>query len=439
MNDSPLAKIAVLEAPTYCNTTKVMTLGGVDLTLWDVVKASLAARLNLGLYGGAGMGKSQLLADVQGLFGNNASYVLGRNDLDIKSLFREMNFAKLKEAQEKGTAVSQQEMSQVTAQIYRPLTVVEEVNRAAEIVQNQLFNIFEGFIELDGKKYSLGGSEVKTFKGHDGKEWSQNVRYSVGVWSANFGNGQYTGTVSMDKALKERSHLIIDVDNFSPAASDLDQILLGSGGEVRLKDQEHPTDSTNLFTSSFEQFKQGAYTPNPAELGLELLLFRYLVFGLDYIPSQSCDNSKRKMKDVWPGKAEEDSIGTTDEEKLMYRMVYPASVRGAMSILSLARSLREYVRAKNPKAQPKVLDSVIESFKLVGSYSGMLENPQRMREQYFGNPYKAAVDVGDKLKARLEDEDTKSLMDAIIYCRFKNKPFTPELLDKCSGEYACFK
>ena len=437
MNDSALAQIVVLEAPTYRNTTKVLTLGGIDLTLWDVVKASLAARLNLGLYGGAGMGKSQLLADVQSLFGNNSSYVLGRNDLDIKSLFREMNFAKVKEAQDKGTTVSQQEMSQVTAQIYRPLTVVEEINRAAEIVQNQLFNIFEGFIELDGKKYSLGGSELKTFKDLEGREWTQNVRYSVGVWSANFGNGQYTGTVSMDKALKERSHLIVDVDNFSPAASDLDQILLGSGGEVRLKDQEQPIDSTNLFTAAFGQFKQGAYTPNPAELGQELLLFRYMVFGLDYIPCESCDNSKRKMKDVWPGKAEEDTIGTTDEEKLMYRMVYPASVRGAMSIITLARSLREYVRAKNPKSQPSVLDSVIESFKLVGAYSGMLENPQRMREQYFGNPYKAAVDVGNKLKTRLQGK--KDLMEAVIYFRSNEKPFAREVLAACSGEYAFFK
>ncbi len=435
MNNSTLAKIVALEAPTYRNTTKILTLGGMDLTLWDVIKASLAARLNIGLYGGAGMGKSQLLADVQGLFGNNASYVLGRNDLDIKSLFREMNFAKLKEAQEKGTAVSQQEMSQVTADIYRPLIVVEEITRCAEIVQNQLFNIFEGFIELDGKKYSLGGKTIAPFSDTDGKKFTQNMHYSVGVWSANFGNGQYTGTVSMDKALKERSHLIIDVDNFSPEPSDLDAILLGSGGEIRLKEQEHPIDSTELFTKAFEQFKQGAYTPNPQELGEELLMFRYLVFGLDYIPCNSGKNSKRVMKEVWPGKAEEDNIGNTTEEKLLYRMVYPASVRGAMSIIALARSLREYVRAKKPNSKVGVIDSVIESFKLVGAYSGMLENPQRMREQYSGNPYLAASDIGDKLKKRLP----KQLMDAVLVCKSQGKDLPKSVADACVGEYACFK
>lgn len=434
MNNPTLARIVALEAPTYRNTEKVLTLGGTELTLWDVVKAALTARLNIGLYGGAGTGKSQLLADVQSLFGNRASYVLGRNDLDIKSLFREMNFAKLKEAREKGGTVSQQELSQVTAEIYRPLVVVEEINRCAEIVQNQLFNIFEGFIELDGKKYSLGGSKLNIFHDADGKKWSQNVRYSVGAWSANFGNGQYTGTVSMDKALKERSHLIIDVDNFSPKPSDLDAILLGSGGEVRLKEQEKPKDRTSLFTEAFEQFKQGAYTPNPQELGEELLMFRYLVFGLDYLPCEAGKNSKRVMKEVWPGKAEEDNIGN-DDEKLLYRVVYPASVRGAMSIITLARSLREYAQAKNPKTKVTVMDSVIESFKLVGAYSGMLENPQRIREQYAGNPYRAAADIGDKLKKRLDGR----LMDAVLICKAQDKSLPKSVADACVGEYACFK
>jgi len=436
MDNSALKQIAALEAPTYRNTTKVLTLGGIDLSLWDVVKAGLSARLNLGLYGGAGMGKSQLLADVQALFGNNSGYVLGRNDLDVKSLYREMNFAGLKEALEQGGKISQQDISQVTAQIYRPLIVVEEINRAAEFVQNQLFNIFEGFIEIDGKKYSLGGSELKTFKDLDGTEWTQNVRYSVGVWSANFGNGA-TGTVSMAKALKERSHLIIDVDNFSPKASDLDGILLGSGGEVRLKDQENPTDGTKLFIGAFEQFKQSAYTPNPVELGQELLLFRYLVLGLDYIPCAAADNSKRVMKEVWPGKAEEDNLGNTDEEKILYRTVYPASVRGAMTIITLARALREYVQAKSPAAQPSVLDSVMESFKLVGAYSGMLENPQRIREQYVGNPYKAASDIGKKIKERLDAK--KDLMDALVICRGQGQSLPVAVLNECVGEYACFK
>ncbi len=434
--NNPIKKVVSLEAPTYRNTTNVFSLAGVDGTLWDATKVALAGRLNLGLYGGAGMGKSQLLADVQSLVGNNASYVLGRNDLDIKALFRQLNFRGLKEAMDKGGEVSQADLTNVTNAIYKPLVVVEEINRAVEVVQNQLFNVFEGFIELDGHKYSLGGTELQSFRDLDGKEWSQNVRYSVGVWSANYGNGQYTGTVSMDKALKERSHLILDVDNFSPQSSDLDRILLGSGGEIRLKEQEQAEDRTKDFVAAFHYLKQKAHTPSPKELGTELLLFRYLVHGLDYLPCEAAGNSKRLMKEVWPSKAEEDNIGNQDNEKLLYRMVFPASVRGALTIMTLARTLREYVRAKDPKAKPTVLDSVAESFKLVAAYSGMLENPQRIRENYVGNPYRAAVGVGDILKIRLGEK--KQLMDAITYCKLENKPLTREIINECNGEYACF-
>ena len=436
ITDNPIQKIASLEAPTYTNTTKAFSIAGMEGTLWDATKIALMSRLNLGLYGGAGMGKSQLLADVQSLVGNNASYVLGRNDLDIKALFRQLNFHGLKEAMDKGGEVSQADLTTVTAAIYKPLVVVEEINRAVEVVQNQLFNVFEGFIELDGHKYPLGGTDLQKFRDFDGKEWTQNVRYSVGVWSANYGNGQYTGTVSMDKALKERSHVIIDVDNFSPQSADLDRILMGSGGEIRLKEQEKAEDRTKDFIAAFQYMKQKSHTPSPKELGAELLLFRYLVHGLDYIPCEAADNSKRLMKDVWPSKAEEDNIGTDDNDKLLYRMVFPASVRGAMTIMTLARALREYVRAKDAKAKPTVLDSVGESFKLVASYSGMLENPQRIRENYVGNPYRAAVAVGDILKSRLAQQ--KNLMDAIVHCKAEDKPLTREIINECKGEYACF-
>lgn len=439
INDKSLKNIAELEAPTYINESKVFSLGDVDFYLWDVVKTALAGRLNTGLASGAGMGKSQFFADVQALFGGDSNYILGRNDLDIKSLFRQMNFKKLNDAMKDGGAVSQKELSDITADIYRPLIVVEEINRCAEIVQNQLFNIFEGFIELDGTKYSLGKGDTKNFKDFNDKNFVQNVLYSVGVWTANFGNGSYTGTVSMDKALKERSHLIIDVDNFVPGqdnTADLDNILLGCGGEIRLKNQENPKANTKNFIDAFAYLKQKANTPDKLELGEELLLFRYLIHGLDYIPCESAKNSKRVMKEVWPSKAEEDSIGN-DDEKILYRMIFPASVRSAMTIISLARALREYSKIKNPKAKPSVLDSVVESFKLVGAYSGILENPQRIREEYVGNNYLAAKSAGDIIKQRLENKS--DLMQAIAHYKSEGKALPKNILNDCKGEFYCFR
>jgi MoxR-like ATPase len=436
-SNNPVKEVANLESNTYLNNSPVLNLGGTDFTLTDIVKTGLCARLNIGLAGGAGMGKSQLLSDVQSWFGNNASYVLGRNDLDIKSLYRELNFKNLKEAMDKGGAVSQKEMSKVTSEIHKPLIIVEEINRAAEVVQNQLFNIFEGFIEIDGTKYALGDGKLETYKGIDGKEFTKNTNYSIGLWSANFGNGQYTGTVSMDKALKERSHLIIDIDNFPMLSEDLDSILLGNSGEVRLKEQEKPSNNTKAFVDAFHYFKQKSFVPDKKELTEELLLFRYLVNGLDYISCESAKNSKRILKEVWPSKAEEDNIGSDEDDIVINRMVYPASVRSAQTILMFARSLREYAKAKNPNANPTVLDSVIESFKLAAPYSGIVENEHRIRENYAGNRYLASCKVADIIKKRFVDKS--ELINAFSYFKIQNKPIPKNILDECKDDFNCFK
>ncbi len=436
---NPIKKITEINAPTYLNTTTLFSLDNVDFQLWDVVKCALAGRLNIGLGGGAGMGKSQLFADLKSMFNNNTNYVLGRNDLDIKSLYRQMDFKKLNNAMHNGGVVSQKEISSITDDIYRPLIIVEEINRCAEIVQNQLFNIFEGFIEIDGNKYCLGKGELKTFTDHDGTDVTQNVLYSVGVWSANFGNGQYTGTVSMDKALKERSHMIIDVDNFSPGKqnpSDLDNILMGSGGEIRLKDQEKPQDYVNNFIEAFSYLKQKSKTPDADELGRELLMFRYLVEGLDFIPSEKAQNSKRIMKEIWPAKAEEDGIGEGDD-KLLYGCVFPSSIRSGLTIISLARSLREYAKAVNPKSQPKIEDSVVEAFKLVAPYSGIIENPHRIREDYVGNNYLCSKDIGNIIKNKLQNKS--DVINAIVYFNRSGEPYSRELNDELKGEFSCWK
>ncbi len=431
-----LREIAGFAAPTYQNTTPVLTLAGVPFTLWDVSKAALAGRLNVGLGGGAGSGKSQLLNDLQALYGNNATKVLGRNDLDVKTLFRQLKFGKLADALKSGGTVNQHDLAEVTAEIRKPFFRVEEITRCVEAVQNQLFNVFEGYVELDGVDYPLGGGTLETFKDFDGTEWKRNVLYSVGVWSTNFGNGQYTGTSSMDKAMKERTHLIIDTDNFYPKPTDLDSILLGSGGEVRLKSAEEPEDRIASFQKAFAYLKQKAMTPDPAELGQELLLIRYLVFGLDYIPSPTADNSKRKMKEVWPAKAEEEDVGSTTEDKVMYRLVFPASVRGALSIMTFARALREYAKAVDPNAAPTVLESVMESVKLVGAYSGMIENPQRVRENYVGNLYKASSQVAEIMKTRVQAK--RDVIDAIIYKNATGEPLDTRIMNECQGEFACF-
>ncbi|MEK6938407.1 MAG: hypothetical protein AABX04_05160 [Nanoarchaeota archaeon] len=378
---SALAEITEIEPPTYKNNLTVFTLAGVPFTPWKVVKAALAARLNIGLYGEQGMGKSQLFADVRSLAGNEAVQFYGRNDLDVKVAFRRLGLSKVAQALKEGTDLDESELIQMTSAVYKPLILVEEINRSVEMVQNQHLSLMEGFLELgDGKRYVLGGGKRHTFHYPDGETFETNTRYSVGLWTANSGTS-YTGTSTMDPALKGRTHLILDVDNFDPENEDLDEIVLNSGGEPRLKEADNPKNRIALFEQAYLDMLQRSFTPQVNLIQEEVMLFRYLVKGLNYIDCAGAEYSKRKMKS-WPRGAEEKNIGTTEEEKYLYRVVQPASVRGALSILTFARALREYARAENPRAKPNVLDSVVESMVLMGAYI-MLGNPQQISYSHF--------------------------------------------------------
>ena len=76
---------------TYRNSTEVGSLGGQPIYMADVVDACLTGRLNLFLQGDTGSGKTQLARDVMGYFPGKNTFVLGRNDMDVRELFQQIN------------------------------------------------------------------------------------------------------------------------------------------------------------------------------------------------------------------------------------------------------------------------------------------------------------------------------------------------------------
>lgn len=430
-------KVVEFNLPVYVNTTPVLRLSSVDFNISDILKSAVIARMNIGLLGDTGNGKTQLEKDIMSMFGGRANYVLGRNDLDIKQLYRHIDFTELIKAKNRGGKVSASDITHVTERAHMPLTVVDEINRCVEAVQNQLFNIFDGYIEIDGKSYPLGQGQIQT-QNISGKESSRNSVYSIGICSANYGNGKFTGTSTMDRAMKDRLHLTVDVDNFSPGNEDLDGIICKSSGEVRTKDSSSESITSDIIGAN-DYFKEKSGELGPEEL----LYFRYLVNGLDYIPIEAADNSKRKIKEVWPGKAEEDNLGS-DDEIYLYRMVSPASVRGALATLNLARVLREYAKVKDPNFDKGytsrgsvILDSVISAFQLTGAYSGIIANQQRLNEDFVGNPHNAMKKVSEIVKKRLYDG--YDMIKAIIISKVNKTPFTKKMENFCKGDFACFK
>ena len=163
---------------------------------------AFAEGLTLLYWGETGEGKTQLENDILGLFGNNGFFEQGRNDLTIKEMFTRLNLEKLR------TAKTSEEVKEFTQHMGHPVYVIDELTRCIPAVQNQFFNLFDGFITVDGKKYRLG------YKG-----------YSIGIASGNVGNGRYVGTSETDRALMDRMHLILDVDYFPKTANDTLEVL----------------------------------------------------------------------------------------------------------------------------------------------------------------------------------------------------------------------
>ena len=196
----------------YKNSTEITNINGTPIYTNDIVDACLRGRLNLFLQGDTGSGKTQLARDAMSDFGDKSMFILGRNDMDTRELFQQMNLEKLREGK------TSSEVKELTDKIGYNLIVVDELPNCVPAVRAQLFNLFDGFIELNGKTYPIGNG------------------YSVGIATGNVGQKFTESTNELGRALKDRMHVTIDTDYFSPTPSDTLEIL---------------SENTNPLTSHF--------------------------------------------------------------------------------------------------------------------------------------------------------------------------------------------
>jgi len=333
---------------TYRNSTEVGSLGGQPIYMADVVDACLTGRLNLFLQGDTGSGKTQLARDVMGYFPGKNTFVLGRNDMDVRELFQQINLGKLKTA--KNTA----ELKEVTSKVNNHLTVVDELPNCVPAVRAQLFNMFDGYIEIDGVAYPIG-------KG-----------YSVGIATGNIGQRFTESSNELGRALRDRMHVIVDVDYFHPTGSDTLEILSGNTNP-RVEFDRQDADRSREVIKRYEAI--GAM-PVPLE---KLVIANYLIHGLDHCSK----GSKRKMKDAWPTQLEDHEQGSD------VGLILPVSTRAAKSIVRLSQSLDQVAREKG--GNPEAFESMMQAFRLVAPYSGIL-NEADVQGKYEGNHY-GAVDA----------------------------------------------
>ena len=274
----------------YKNSTPVSELHSVPLYMEDVVDACLAGRLNLFLQGDTGSGKTQLARDAMSYFGDKSLFVLGRNDMDTRELFQQINLSKLyskptyqlepivnpdtgevdfyySQLTEAGVfmpkkltseqadrvrkgldslAGNSSTLRELTSKINTRICVVDELPNCVPAVRAQLFNVFDGFIEISGKAYPFGNylsavypdGKVKIIEGSLAIDDIEKMRaegaeirsdnYSIGIATGNIGQ-QFTESANdLGRAIKDRMHVIVDTDHFYPTSADTLEILAGN-------------------------------------------------------------------------------------------------------------------------------------------------------------------------------------------------------------------
>src|SRR3989344_3010398 len=283
--------------------------------------------------------------------------------MDTRELFQQINPNFLKALKQGGYEGGK--FKELTDKINYNLIVVDELPNCVPAVRAQLFNLFDGFIEINGKVYPIG----------DG--------YSLGIATGNIGQEFTESSNDLGRALKDRMHVTVDVDYFTPDPSDTMEIL-SNNTNPRV---EFSCNNEDKAADIFSKYKAISQQEIPFE---KLMVANYLIHGLDY-----CNKgSKRKMKHLWPNNLESHEQGSD------VSLIRPVSVRAAKSIIRLSQALDEI--AKNKGADKlDYFESMIQAFKFVSAYSGIL-NEAQVDSNYDSDKYKAMDAVITSTKSQFE-------------------------------------
>ena len=383
----------------YQNSTELMNLNGVPFYMTDFVDACLYGKLNLFLQGDTGSGKTQLAKDTMNYFPEKSMFVLGRNDMDTRELFQQINLGKLKDAK------SSQELRELTDKINYRLFVVDELPNCVPAVRAQLFNLFDGFIEINGKPYSIGEG------------------YSVGIATGNVGQKFTESNNDLGRALKDRMHVTIDTDYFKPTAYDTFNIL-SKNTNPRVDFTESSGDG-ELEKKILTAHNEVVSKEIPFE---KLLIANYLIHGLDYCNIEGKETTKTKLKDSWPSAIT--SHGQGSDEAL----ILPVSPRAAKSILRLSQAF-DYIAKEKGALENEIKDnyfnSVMNAFKFVGAYSGIL-NEIAVRENFENDKYSAMDSV--ILASKNQYDSQSANISAGVHMANSGKK-SKKVLDNFSGRW----
>lgn len=375
-----MKKINLPELHYYRNSSLIRNFRK-PLTISDIIKIALIGKLNTLLIGERGEGKTHLMEEINSLyFAEKGIYIRARPDMKLREVFEKFNIEKMK-----------LELKEIKD---TPFTMIDEINRAPPVIQNEFFHILDGYIEFENKKIPLG-------KG-----------YHIVFATANYENDgvitRYHGIFRMDASLLDRFHLIINLDHFTPSPLDTIEII-GNGISIKKANKKD-------FS---EHFKKMSKEIHKIPLTLDAIItILYLRYALNYCERTSFLSKKELISKI-PSICEGcHRLG----EGCGY--IYPPSTRFLKSLVIFSKAKAYYLRARGLKKNFIDYEDILEDFSFLVPWNGII-NDYFVDEKYSGDILKAVMSLKNKIKREIEER--KESIKKVLVLSLKGKKDRTEL------------
>jgi MoxR-like ATPase len=354
---NPTLSYEDLTLPVYLNSRPILTIGGITLTVSDILPAAILGGLNLLMISETGGGKTQATSDIyNGLFGGdtNGIWLTGRPDLSLNDVIVKLNMAEGK-----------RQLNHHAVERY--IFVADEVNRAPPPIQNQLLGLGAGIIEdPEGTQYWLGKNG-----------------YFILVGSANMGNGNgdYFGTFQLDKALLNRFHITLDLDFHKRTFEDKQAIMNIGKADPKIV-RRAPHDISEAILADWRKIQELTLEP---DAGVQL--------ALHYISevADTCTKMGSKTR-AWPYHCQD----CANNEGLCGLLRAPSD-RTSKVVLKFTMAL-DYMLQLKAKALGREVERfpphqlVFKAFEISSAYQSVL-NPAILDSEYDGEAARMMSDV----------------------------------------------
>jgi len=385
----------------YINTREVVTAGDVSLDLKDVLILGAITGTDCLLTGKTGSGKTRLAnMAMNGLFGKDEYTNKTITPAMQPDDFLDVDFGVMSKG---GTL---QKAIKPLSIIEKPGVVLNEANRAPNIIQNYLIPFLDKEMDIQGKGFYVG------------KELESGERYQYRVITIN--EGEEYSVEAMDKALRDRTVIEIPMDMFYQTTKDCLEML-----NVQKEINEEATAKIKGVSNDiFEFFSQ----INKLEVEEKVLFFLTYLSGMSYCVKVDSSSKMKESINFSPRICDSGCHFSASTPVNLHNLcghVYAPSQRALINLLKVSKGIA-YMRAtKTGINDCKVTIDDVASVAPFVLYYKITMFSEWIEKYYQGNQWEAIKDVVNQAKIRFETILQKFPIDPSN----PQGTFKPELLD----------